>query len=237
MSRVRRGGDHRCPDCRMQRHVCVCTLLPHLPTRTRIVLVLHQLEARKTTNSGRLALRCLPNSELVIRGRDHRQAGEASEVTSALEPLPWQRPGANPVLLFPGEDALPLEGFADPGAPPITLVVPDGTWSQAARTRKRFAGLDAIPCARLPDGLVSSYRLRHDPRPGRLSTLQAIAQALALLENTVNTGAGDATSQALLRLHQVAIDRTLWTKGQLRAEEVTGGLPPAALTRGTAYES
>ena len=67
------GRNHRphlrCPDCRLHRSVCICALLPRIQTRTRLVLVLHQLEARKPTNTGLVAARCLTNSAVVYRGR------------------------------------------------------------------------------------------------------------------------------------------------------------------------
>jgi DTW domain-containing protein YfiP len=194
--------------------MCVCALLPTLTTRTRVVLLLHQLELRKTTNTGRLALRCLTNSALALRGQlpeDLRLPRDAIAAAPA-----WLAEAERPVLLFPGSDAQPLEEFA--AGAPITLVVPDGTWSQASRMRKRFPGLDAIPCARLPDTLISTYRLRHDPRPGHLSTMQAIAHAIGILES-------DAIAQQLLHVHQVAVERTLYTKGRLAADQITGGLP------------
>jgi DTW domain-containing protein YfiP len=189
--------------------------LPTLPTRTRLILLLHQLEARKPTNTGRLALRCLPSSAFALRGR----ADDGSSDLEAQAPPDWLETAERPVLLFPGAGSVPLASLVDPAdARPVTLVVPDGTWSQAARARKRFPGLDAIPCAHLPLDLVSTYRLRHDPRPGHLSTLQAIAHALGILE-------GPAIAEALLRVHQIAVERTLYTKGRLPADAVTGGLP------------
>jgi DTW domain-containing protein YfiP len=203
----------------MQRSVCVCSTLPSLTTRTKVVLLLHQLELRKTTNTGRLALRCLTNSALALRGRlaeDLHLPRDAAEAAPA-----WLTEAQRPVLLFPGPDAVPLADLAGPDLPPVTLVVPDGTWSQASRMRKRFPGLAEIPCARLPDTLVSTYRLRHDPRPGHLSTLQAIAHALGILES-------EAIAQQLLHVHQVAVERTLYTKGRLSADKVTGGLPRPA---------
>src|SRR5829696_8556080 len=77
--RARRVLDGRCPGCRLQPRLCICADMPLLPTRTRVVLILHQLELHKTTNTGRLALRCLPNSAVALRGRDTtlRPAGAA----------------------------------------------------------------------------------------------------------------------------------------------------------------
>jgi DTW domain-containing protein YfiP len=193
----------------------VCLLLPSLPTATRVVLLLHQLEARKTTNTGRLALRCLPNSELHLRGRLLDQAPAPPPETA-----PWLRPGARAALLFPHPDAQPLERFSG-AQPPLTLIVPDGTWSQAVRARSRMPGLAALPCVALTGAEPSPRRLRHEPRPGRLSTLEAIARALGVLE-------GPAVEQALLAVHRLAVERTLWTNGRLAAHEVTGGIPEGA---------
>jgi DTW domain-containing protein YfiP len=53
----------------MHRTLCICALLPTLSTRTRVVLLLHQLELHKPTNTGVIAARCLTNSAIVYRGR------------------------------------------------------------------------------------------------------------------------------------------------------------------------
>lgn len=42
--------------------------------------------------------------------------------------------------------------------------------------------LARLPRVTLPDGAVSRYRLRKAPGPGALSTLEAIVQALDILE-------------------------------------------------------
>ena len=56
MSRYRKPH-LRCADCRMHRSLCICALLPRLETRTRVVLLLHQLEIVKPTNTGLVAAR------------------------------------------------------------------------------------------------------------------------------------------------------------------------------------
>ena len=193
----------RCPDCCLHRSLCLCALIPLVPTRTRVVLVMHQLELNKPTNTGRLAVRCLPNSEVLVRGR------EADHRARAAFP-------GTPVLLYPHAGAQPLERFRD-SALPITLIVPDGTWRQAARARRRVPGLDEIPCVALP-ARISGYRLRQAARPGRLSTMEAIARALGVLE-------GPGVEEPLHHIHQVMVDRTLWTNGRLATAAVTGGIP------------
>ena len=105
---------------------------------------------------------------------------------------------------------------------PITLVVPDGTWSQAVRARRRIPGLADIPCAALPPGLVSTYRLRHDPRAGRVSTLEAIAHALGVLEGPAHRRGAAARAPPRGRAHAL-------TKG--RPARAGGGRHPCAAPR------
>jgi DTW domain-containing protein YfiP len=209
--RVRRFGAGRCPGCRMHTALCICAQLPVLPTRTRVVLVLHQAELHKTTNTGRLALSCLPSSALALRGRPTGPAalpGAPPAIVTErpmLSPAPgWLGQMPRPVLLYPHPEAAPLDHFRD--GDPVTLIVPDGTWSQAVRTRKRIPDLDRVPCAHLPDGLISQYRLRHAPHAGQVSTLEAIAHALGILEDP-------GLREALLAVQRLMTERTLQTRG------------------------
>lgn len=191
-NRMMNAPGHRCLRCRMLRAECFCDLIPTLTTRTRLVLVLHEAEDRKPSNTGRLALSCLPNSALVMRGgRDQASAVSAEN---------WTAHGT-PVLLFPHPDAQPIEAWRD-SPRPVTLVVPDGTWRQAQRVRRRIPGLDAIPCAVVKRDQPSEYRLRHTPFPRRLATMEAIAEALGVLE-------GPSVREALLRIFQVMVERSM----------------------------
>jgi DTW domain-containing protein YfiP len=201
---------HRCPMCRLHRSLCICALVPTVVTRTRVVLVVHQLELRKPTNTGRLVARCLPNSAVLLRG-----GGAPADPSAA-----WGGDRA-PVLLYPDRQARPIDQWRA-SSDPITLIVPDGTWRQAARARRRIPGLVDIPCAHLPEA-ASSYRLRQAARPGRLSTMEAVACALGALE-------GPEVEEQLIHILRVMIDRTLWTNGRLTAEQVTGGIPEGAVS-------
>lgn len=207
----RRAKPHlRCDVCRMHRSLCICALLPRIATRTRVLVVLHQLEIRKPTNTGVVAARCLANSAIVYRGR--APAGlEEEPLEAALAG------GGEPVLLFPDPSATPLSTWPVAKRPAL-LVVPDGTWAQAARARRRIRALARLPCVSLPETAPAVDRLRAPPRPGRLATLEAIAGALGILE-------GPAVAEALTRVYRIMTERTLWTNGRLPASEVTGGIP------------
>jgi len=211
----------------MHRSLCICALLPRLETRTRVVLLLHQLEVDKPTNTGIVAARCLPNSAVVHRGRtpgadardsDARGASVDEQAAQLSAAIPA---GTRAAFLFPHPSATPLAAWRD-GAP-VTLIVPDGTWRQAARARSRLGRALALPCVTLAGGAAASPggRLRTAKRPGQLATLEALALALGELE-------GQAVGDALMRVFRVMTDRTLWTNGRLPRAAVTGGVPEGA---------
>ena len=82
-----------------------------------------------------------------------------------------------PVLLFPADDAVPITQFTA-SERPVVLIVPDGSWRQASKMRKRVPGLEDVPCVTLPDAGRTQYRLRAEVREGGLATFEAIARAL-----------------------------------------------------------
>ncbi|MEO8874401.1 MAG: tRNA-uridine aminocarboxypropyltransferase, partial [Polyangiaceae bacterium] len=142
----RRHNAHvRCPRCYMHGSLCVCNLIPNpkVETRTRLILVIHRIEARKPSNTGRLGVESLQNSETWVRGHEDNPTG-AFEEDATRQAL----------FLFPQEDATPIAEFADSQLP-ITLIVPDGTWRQAAKVRKRVAGFQSMPCVLLPPDVPS----------------------------------------------------------------------------------
>ena len=204
------NADARCPRCRVHASLCVCALLPRIETRTHLILVVHRREERKPTNTGRLAIECLSNSQAIVRGHE----------SSPTEPFAWDG-STQPLLLFPHADALPIARFAA-SERPITLIVPDGTWRQAAKVRTRVPGLGDVPCVSLEPEAPTMYRLRHETRDGGLATIEAIARALGVLE-------GGHVRSTLEKVFRAMVERTLWSRGQLDTAEVSAGIPAGAL--------
>ena len=153
----------------MHRSLCICGLLPRLVTRTRVVLVIHQLETVKPTNTGVIAARCLANSAVVYRGRAPDDSVSIASVDQELV-----REGMTSLFLFPHADATPLESWRGRDEQ-IQLVVPDATWSQAARMRGRMAR--GLPCVSLPARGVGADRLR----AAVCAAYPAVVMALACL--------------------------------------------------------
>lgn len=171
----------RCSRCLLQQRVCLCAEIPTVATRTRVVIVRHHLEQFRSSNSGRLAHLALPNSVIVDHGGGHRGPAVLPPLDGA-----W--------LLFP--EGEPMTRVPSP--PPAQLVVLDATWSQARRMYRKLDALRGLPILRLPDEPVPVARLRESPGPGRVSTIEAIARALRLLE-------GEEAAEPLERLFGAAV--------------------------------
>jgi len=203
----------RCRFCRMLGRLCVCPLIPDPPlaTRTRVVLVMHRAESSKSTNTGRLATACLANSEIVVRGRKGKPS----------EPLAWSET-VQPLLLFPFEDAKPIADAARIlDGRPVVLIVPDGTWRQASKVRRRVPGLADVKCVSVSGEGKMPHRLRAEAHAHGLSTIEAIGRAMAVLE-------GEDVQRTLERVFRSMVERTLWTRGELEAADVCGGIPEGA---------
>jgi DTW domain-containing protein YfiP len=179
-----RSAGERCPRCLLPRRFCLCAEIPTVVTRTQIVIVRHHSEQARSSNTGRLAHDALPNSLLVDHG--------GKDGPTQLPPLDgaW--------LLFP---AGPVTTEA-PTPPPRQLIVLDATWSQARRMHHKLAALRGVPILRLPEAPMPAARLRTSPAPGWVSTIEAIARALRLLE-------GDAVAEPLEALFAVAAARAI----------------------------
>ncbi|UII70081.1 DTW domain-containing protein [Pseudomonas sp. HN11] len=160
----------QCSRCLRPVAHCLCALIPNLDSRTRVLLLQHPSEVNHALNTARLAALGLNNTQLVV--------GEVFEDLPTLLNVP----GYQARLLFPADGAEPLQAYA-PGDQPLLLVVPDGTWRKARKLLHLNPSLAALPRVALADGAVSRYRLRKAPDPGALSTVEAIVQALEVLES------------------------------------------------------
>jgi DTW domain-containing protein len=200
--------DPRCPRCGLKPALCMCALLPTINTKTHVAFVTPTVENDKSTNTGRLVRACLSNTSVHFYGPD-------------LPELPdrvWPE-GYRPLLLFPVRGAQPVStAFLDR---PNALIVLDANWRQASRLRKRFL-LSGVAPVTIPDTSPTLYKLRAEPHAGGMSSLEAVARALAVLE-------GNDVERALIDALVVFQDRTLWTRGVIDANEVTGGIPAGAM--------
>ena len=128
--------------------------------------MVHHIETRKSTNTGRLLARIVHGVDVRIRG----ERGAAPR--TALE--------GRRLVLYPEERARTLS--ADDAGAALVLVLPDGTFGQARRMLNRDPDIAGAEIVQLPPGPPSRYGLRRSPVEGKLSTFEAVARAIGILE-------------------------------------------------------
>jgi DTW domain-containing protein len=198
MGQHRRRIQGRCPRCRVLLEDCVCALIPAVSTQSRVLIVMHAREEAQLSNTGRLAHFALPNSRIALRGLPH-QPVDVNEL---------EEPATRGLLLFPdpGVPALSIDDRPAPGER-LCLVVPDAGWRQAKRIARRERPLGALPWRTLSTTAESRYHLRRAPQAGHLSTFEAIAEALAVLEED-----GPAIRDELMAFFDEWVARNLWER-------------------------
>lgn len=189
-----------CLECGLHKVLCLCHLIPKLDLKTKLVLVIHHRELKRTSNTGRLALRSLVNSEMRVRGEKDKGALDLSDLLTN---------NYRTLLFFPSDEARELtsELVAEQNLP-IQLIVPDGNWRQASKVSIRHPELKNIERVKISTPNTADKHLRAEHFEEGMSTLQAIAQAFAAIE-------GDAVGDKLNTLYQEKLTRTLKARGQL----------------------
>ncbi|KQM46794.1 hypothetical protein ASE80_15015 [Pseudomonas sp. Leaf15] len=194
----------QCPRCLRPATHCLCALIPSLDSRTRILLLQHPSEVNHALNTARLAALGLNNAQLVV--------GEVfDDLATLLSP-----PGYQARLLFPADDAEPLQTYT-PSDQPLLLVVPDGTWRKARKLLHLNPLLAALPRVTLAGERVSRYRLRKAPGPGALSTVEAIVQALQVLEAPTSFDALLKPFDALIEGQIAAMGEAVYQRNHVEA--------------------
>jgi DTW domain-containing protein YfiP len=141
--------------------VCYCAHVTRLETRTRVVILQHPRERHVPINTARIAKLCLPDAEIRVG-------------TS------FDAPFEDAALLWPADDAIDVAEMRT-GAP-LTLVVVDGTWWQAKKLVRASPALRALPRVAFRPHAPSEYRIRREPREEYVSTIEALAHVLGVLE-------------------------------------------------------
>ena len=152
-----------CAGCGIKQAHCVCDVLKPVPVRTRVLVIRHTAERYKSSNTGILLARILPNCRVVDYGT----------MDAPLSPDILQVPA--PLLVYPGSPG--------PLAASPTLILLDGSWPQVRKMYHRIPGITALPCLPLEAPPPTRRRMRRAPNAHGMSTIEAAAAAIALLEN------------------------------------------------------
>lgn len=193
LSRKRKTLDP-CEICRLHRERCICAEIPKLNLKTRVHLIVHAKELKRTTNTGSLALHALTNSQMHVRGIKNATLDLTSSLSDDYETY----------VLYPADDAVPIESIRP--KKPVQLIVSDGNWRQASKVNQRQKELVHLPRVKIQGVTQGPHHLRKEHFKDGLSTIEAIAHAIGALE-------GEEAGEKLLKLYRAKLRATLQGRG------------------------
>ncbi|TKY62620.1 DTW domain-containing protein 2 [Spatholobus suberectus] len=176
-----------CSNCDRPTSVCLCHALPLPPIRTstRVLILQHPHEARHK----------LSTTPVLTKSLLHASAVTARRLRPGLSPLLDRSPPA--LYLFPSAPALHVSALRPaelvrPDQQGLVLIAFDATWKHAremARASEEFLSKFATRVCLGVDESVgggsiydSDLILRKEPFAGCVSTMEAVARALRVLE-------------------------------------------------------
>lgn len=183
----------RCERCQRPLARCYCAQLSTIDNTLPIWILQHPTEVRHALGTARIAAIGLRDCTL-----------EVSKHVDANHP--FANTELAPVLIYPGPSSRPLQALAH--APRSPLLFIDATWRKSRRMLIENPWLEALPRYALPTPPPSHYRIRREPNPEAISTLEAIVHCLGLLEGD------DKRYQPLLKQMDRLVDEQIAHMGE-----------------------
>lgn len=204
----------RCTTCRMDQAICLCHELPWLSSvQLPINLIFHAKEWAKVTNTGHFVSRVLPRCRSCHwNGVDFAKWREAWGDKSQKQ---------LPILIYPDPQAPELQSRDFLQAESEGLLFLDGTWNQGQQMAKNLQAQFPFAVRRL----APPYRASHlwaEPLADGLATCEAVAWALSVFYP-------ESQLYPYWQFIRMRSQRIEWLRHVREAQQVLGGLPPAAL--------
>lgn len=158
-----------CSQCQRPIPVCYCHTILSINNQWPITILQHATETKHAIGTARIAQLSLQQCQLTVVN-DH--------VPIQLEASLLE---AQPLLVYPGENNLTLEELDTNTVRPLLFL--DATWRKARRLYLQSPELQHLPTLALQPRKASRYRIRKEPKPEAMSTIEAVATVLAALES------------------------------------------------------
>ena len=154
-----------CIKCLRIHKYCVCNQLPLINSSLNILIIRHEKESSRPSNTARIAALCLSKATIIDFPCD------ASELH--LDP-------SKDLLIYPvNDDIVPIKTTT---RTPKRLVFLDGTWRQTRKIYKKIEGLQKLPWTILSPSGNPPPKIRKTHFPCGMSTMEAIGRAIGQFE-------------------------------------------------------
>ncbi|KAM4808884.1 tRNA-uridine aminocarboxypropyltransferase 2 [Rhinophrynus dorsalis] len=176
-----KSGRALCARCSRPQKVCLCPFLPESPLHvsTCLYIVQHPAEESRVLRTVPLLAACLPQDKCkVLIGRRFGEERFPELATVCRNPGTF--------ILYPGAEAANLEEMSLAAVHrPYSLIIIDGTWSQAKDIFYKNSLFRQPKQVQLKNSISSQYVIRTQPTNTCLSTLECAAIALSVMEKNM----------------------------------------------------
>jgi len=171
-------GRKICAACQYPAVVCVCSVITQIAVDVEIIILQHPSEKNRAKNTARLVSLVVPDAKVVVG----ESAADFEQIKQRL--IDRESAGARVAVLFPSPESTILSENVESASNIIqTLILIDGTWRKAKKMWQLNPWLWTLVVFRLEAGSKSRYRIRKGSQAGGLSTLEAAALALEIVED------------------------------------------------------
>ena len=167
-----------CLICERPLPACICKFFTPIENKTQVIVLQHPSEVKQSKGTVTLLVNSLKNCKVIV-GENFSQNNTLLEILSLFK--------GDVALLYPSEHARTIDEskvFSGDINKPKCLLVLDGTWKKAYRLYMLNPFLHNIPHLTLPASIEGEYVIRKTKKAQALSTLEACAHALSLLEQS-----------------------------------------------------
>ncbi|MBR8844628.1 MULTISPECIES: tRNA-uridine aminocarboxypropyltransferase [Pseudoalteromonas] len=161
-----------CPVCQFPTKTCVCSYIGNvIPNATQVIIMQHPSEVKVAKNTAKLLALQLDSFALYV-----------GENTTDFEELINFCNGNHVALLYPNSHAKTLTTEHNRAQNLDAIILLDGTWKKATKLYKLNPWLSQLPSFQFDSVNASEYTIRKSKHEYSLSTLEAAAQFLEIVD-------------------------------------------------------
>ncbi len=196
-----------CKTCLCPEFSCYCEAVQTFDPNIQFIILIHPIEYNRRIATGRMSHLVLQGSKL-IKGQDYSNNLEVNQILSD--------PSNFPVILYPGVRSKNLSHMSAeakkmlfPSNKKVTFFVIDGTWATARKMIRQSQNLQNITRLCFSPSAPSNFRVRKQPAPHCVSTIEAIHETIELLGDACGFSTASRQHDQLLYAFDYMVERQL----------------------------
>lgn len=164
-----------CEKCSQVINACICAYISPIKNEVSVLVIQHPSEVKQAKGSLTLLANSLITCQVIVTD-DVDNSEEFHDYLKQYD--------GDVALLYPSENSELISQYSNTKISALILI--DATWKKAYRLYVTSSILQSLQQVHLPEGIESLYKIRKTRKSSALSTLEAAAHGLSLLENNIN---------------------------------------------------